>query len=793
MTGRLEINGVNIDINGDIEIPLSFAIADIKQPQNRKRSFSKTVTLPGTKANMAFFSSTYTMSLAALDSDESVGFDFDPTLRVQARYWRNSVLIFDGLVQIMNVNIENKHHTFEVLLFSNFIDLFQALGELKVSELGWSEYDHVLNFDNIMNSWATSVVMNGADTPNFTAGVPDGFGYLYILGDYGYEPTPTWVKDNTLFPHVYWKEIVKKCFAVAGLKVSSAFMETERFKRMVYGWSGGPLVTLTAAEIANRKIDFSATGSMAQDFTRGYFYFVPPYSAGNPVGYYVYDYNQAKFYNVGDPAFGSVSIGDDALSQFDPTTGEIQIARTGRYKLTGSGTLNVTKLLIGTATFSMSTFETSLRLYKNGALNRYLNGSGGNFNFNVDLDVKAGDILELKFCFRLKATVNSEEPPTSAPYWDVSVSDGGDWTFNISSIQAPLINGDTVNVASYLPEQKCSDFIKGVITAYNMYISDPDYTDTVEMEPLGNFYNGTNVFDDWSSKLDYSKKITISPCSNIEGKTYAFKFTQDEDYWNKEYRKEYGIGYGDYNYQVPSTYQQGVKIFELPWAQTVPVNIAGTDLILPTIIARDEITGAVSPFKGKPRVYYYQGLRNCTGWVIRNSANLSLDQWLGQYPAASHIDNYDTPTFDFNFGVPELVQWDAPDYTDVNLFSEYTYKFIKEITGKDSKIMTAYFNLNENDVQIKAFKTFAMIDGVLYRKNIIKDYQATRNESTMVELVRIVEAKKRRSIPPRPLSGAVKGPPVSFSDDGFTGNSPSPVLVKGEVDKADTTIKVRYG
>jgi hypothetical protein len=51
-------------------------------------------------------------------------------------------------------------------------------------------------------------------------------------------------------------------------------------------------------------------------------------------------------------------------------------------------------------------------------------------------------------------------------------------------------------------------------------------------------------------------------------------------------------------------------------------------------------------------------------------------------------------------------------------------------------------------VQTDKFKTLAMINGVLFRKNIIKDFQANANEPTMCELAKVVTANKRRSIRP---------------------------------------------
>jgi hypothetical protein len=425
---------------------------------------------------------------------------------------------------------------------------------------------------------------------------------------------------------------------------------------------------------------------------------------------------------------------------------------------------------------AQNTATVKIQLVKNGTpyitmgTHGILDATTTTFGYTGNISVHNGDLLEIRFVVSFNATVRSEHLPASSPYWELAFEHNNDWAFNIESIQAPLVNGDDVNVANFLPDLKCSEFVKGLLTAYNLYVSDPDIKGNVEILPLDDYYNPTNVFDDWTLKLDHQKTRTISPSSNIEGKIYAFKFLQDDDYWNKYYRalpESGGVGYGDYNYQVPSTFQTGQRVYQLPWAQTLPVQIPGSNIIVPTIIQRDEATGVVKPYKGKPRVFYYQGLRNSDSWVLRNSATPATSTTYTSYPAISHIDDYDNPTFDYVFGPPAVVQWMATDYTDVNLFTEYTYKFIKEITGKDSKILTAYFLLTEEDVQTNKFKTLAMINGVLFRKNIIKDFQANATEPTLCELAKVVTANKRRSIRPFVRPGVMTASDVIIAPESF--------------------------
>ncbi len=801
--GKIICDNVQLDLDANIQVPITYSIADKKTPQDLRRSSSKTVKLRGTKTNMIFFSSTYQLSLGAITDTAVVGFDFDPTIRVPVKYFRGCDLQFDGMLQLLAVDIdENGEYWFNCCMFSGLVDLYKALGEIKLADLGWSEYNHQLDFDQIQNSWDTSVTLNGSEAFNFTSGVPDGWGYLYAPVDYGYEPNPRDIKDNNLFVGVYWREIFTKCFALAGQTITGSWIDSERLRRMVIGWSGGDKVALSPAEVAAREVDFDATGEYENTITFNQHFVIPPgFDISFPNGYHQYKYSSNQYLTLGQSFWSTITENTDTLTQLDPATGELQVARTGVYRLQLGGSFDSVKQLVGTQLGFNSTANLQIQLIKNGAPVTSLVNAGlvdattTTFGYDGNISLVTGDILTFRFYVSFNATVNSEELPANAPYFDLAFTDNSDWTFNLSSVEAPLVNGDTVDVARFLPDMKCSDFIKGAINAFNLYIDDPNVDGEVEILPETEFYTQTNVFDDWSKKIDYKLTRNIAPSSNIEGKVYAFKFLQDDDYWNNFYRTRYNIGYGDYNYQVPSTFLDGTRMYELPFAQTVPVQLPGCNIILPSIIQVDDSTGLVKPYKGKPRVFYYQGLVSSDSWVLRNSAVTTTSTTFTEYPALSHQDSYTLPDFDFAFAPPQMIQFNG-DTTGVNLFSEYHYQPIRELTGKDSKIYTVYAWLDNTDIERNSFKRLVMINGVLYRRNVIKDYQANHNEPTLCELIKVVAADKRRALRPyaRPgyqegeeviIGGKVAGPgvPADTSEE----------LDNGGINSIAETAEVIYG
>lgn len=66
MIGLLVVDGTELDLSERVPFPLNYSIADAKEPQKRKRNYSKEIVLPGTQKNLSFFSSTYQLALSTV-------------------------------------------------------------------------------------------------------------------------------------------------------------------------------------------------------------------------------------------------------------------------------------------------------------------------------------------------------------------------------------------------------------------------------------------------------------------------------------------------------------------------------------------------------------------------------------------------------------------------------------------------------------------------------------------------------------------------------------------------------
>jgi hypothetical protein len=310
-----------------------------------------------------------------------------------------------------------------------------------------------------------------------------------------------------------------------------------------------------------------------------------------------------------------------------------------------------------------------------------------------------------------------------------------------------LTAGGTVSLGAFLPDMTCDVFFKGLVTAFNLYVKPRTSDPTIlEIEPLADFYNSSGDAIDWTYKIDRSKEIQIEPTINFSAKNYKFNFETDDDYWNGRYFDDVQEQYGSFIVESQSQFATNETNFKLPFSQKVLSTIPDTspstftDLTVPRafqIKFNEDGSSLVERKKGKPFLVQLGGLR--TGdWIHVDENGTPFNET--SYPYVGHLDNLDSPSFDFNFGVPDYVFWSTSTYPTNNLYL-YHEKFIKELISRFGKKVTCSVMLRPSDINSLDFRNLINIDGVVYRLLKVSDYQSGKNTSTVVELIRIIEGE----------------------------------------------------
>lgn len=736
---ELFINGQRVDLDASTNFAFSFSISDVKEPDKRSRSVSKPNNIPGTQNNLNIFFSAYSLP-QYFDELDPVGFDFDPRQTYEAKYYANNQLRFNGFAQIIKTKILNEVVNFEIVLFSNVVNFINQFGDIKISELGWEEYDHLLIHDNIANSWDTSVRVDGVLTSNFTGGLPDGFGYYYALIDYGFGGAPDQYSANRLFPHFYQREILIKAFAFLGYTIDGDFIDSVMFKKAIIGIGGGDPPKVSSTEINNRLVDLTITKNINE--VRNGLEFGTSRQ---------WDENRAYSFSSG------ATTVQDIKGQY--ATPKIQIASDGNYRIVLNGDIDYDLLISGSGTVTFVSASLVLQVIKNGGTQVTITESiissptvGSNptgtmtVDNNLDLRLNSGD--EITVNARLLVNAFQENDGT---YGTLTIDlDTTAFDFELQATDSEIVNGDDVNLAVFAPDLKVSDFVTSIIKQYNLQVDEPSDLNVINIEPFEDYYGTTSDADDWTYKQDLTKEIEIQPIAVTQPKRYVYNYADDNDFYHALYKSKHEQGYGNFTFENPTLFTKGDSAIKLPYTITPVVDIAGTDLTIPRIIKVNN--SIVNPYKGKPRIYFINPMQ--TGdWTLVSSSGVEGNTNYSSYPLAHHLDNIATPTIDLCFGTPIEVFYDATAYTTNNLFQLFFRRFINEFTSIDGRLLTSYFKLDEGDFIGNFFSVLKNINGIAYRLNVINDTVLNSGNTSQVELVKVLESTSPRNltITPPPL------------------------------------------
>jgi hypothetical protein len=644
MAGELFINDRLVDLDQSIPFPLTFNISDIKDLTARKGNKSKTIKLPGTRRNHELMLSVFTLSsIDKISDDESDFVDFDPSIKATAKYYQNGLLEFNGVAQLMECTLSNGVWTFDVTLVSDTIDYIARLQKIKVNELGWSEYNHALTLVNQQNSWSGLIEENGSPAYVYSSPDWDGRGYYYGLIDYGYtRPTPSTFGVEHMPPQVFVYEVLEKAFAYAGITWTSTFMESQLFKRLLLAYAGGDLPTIDSTQSNNdsaftTEANNAGSGAIIKGTVQQY---------GSGIAF-MNDLTLIDNYDC--------TVNQDNINQLQTTSPVLFVSATeGLVTVNYVGDHDITWTT--NAALIYGDYNVRLAIFKNGILisndviyQGVLEGVGNGhsltftFDYSRQINLLINDALTFKISYNLLASQGLGTTGLTFITTEI-ISNTAD--LNITRDTQTLSAGGTVNLAAFLPDMTCDVFLKGIITAFNLFIK-PSVADPsiVEIEPLNDFYNAAGDAIDWTYKIDKSKDLTVTPTINFAAKNYKFNFEQDDDYFNTKYVEDVQKQYGQFLIESQSQFATNDAVFKLPFSQKLLARIpedspsSFTDLIVPRsfqIKTNEDGTSTMEKKKGKPFIVQLGDLR---AGVWEHRSETGVDDNLTDYPYVGHLDS----------------------------------------------------------------------------------------------------------------------------------------------------------
>ena len=621
---ELYINNLKVDINERLPFPLTYSISDLKDLTARKGNNSKTITVPGTKGNLYLFFNAFQLTMTAPFSAGVSTFDFDPTIKATARYYESGLLQFNGFAQLSECEYLNGEWSFNLILFSDQLEYIAKLQQTRINELDWSEYVHTLTRQNQVDTWNGLIQVNSVTTANKTGANWDGLGYYYGLIDYGYDrSTPSTFDVDHIAPQVFVYDILKRSFDACGITWNSTFLESQTFKRLLLAFAGGNFNDIDAATAS----DFSATNDEINKPDGFIFNTSLDLSAAAISDLYldleIYAISQPQIWQ--SPLFVNTltdvqlqMTGEEPFKFQSGLVGLYQFEYAGQHEIVFDFTTVGTTLTNGNidGKFELLYYKNGVYLTSDTIYNVSLINATGDvtatiaFTTTRNFDLDINDEITIITKFTVTQTLFEFAVLNDLTSFSVDITiESLAVNVNMNKLINQIVPGASVTLNSFLPDMDAATFLKGLTTAFNLYVKPSTIDPTVlEIEPLNDFYDTPNNALQWGDKVDYSRTIKVTPTVNVGTRYYNFKFAEDTDYYNKAYTEDVEEQYGSFQVDTQTQFSKDTTNFVLPFSQKLLVNIpinesTFTGLIMPRTFQvrfNADTTSDITPMKGKP-------------------------------------------------------------------------------------------------------------------------------------------------------------------------------------------------
>jgi hypothetical protein len=519
-------------------------------------------------------------------------------------------------------------------------------------------------------------------------------------------------------PAIYAKTYFDRIFSNAGFS---------------YTWN-----TLSAAHFDKLIIPFNGEGSLV-DYND-----------------YLVEANNTITLSGTDVTFASALTGwtetQDDFGLFNPTTGvydiplNLQGGENIVFEFTYTADINLVNPSASPATFNWSTgvYKPLFRLDKNGTLYA-LGFSSQEANVNFGQTIPSGT-----------STIGTITETITVLCGGVITTDVisllAGMTINLSGFgNVWLVAGSPVNVTSeieftslqvrVLPSSnilgygaqidmnnavpnkvKQADFIKSIFTMYNLYTEqDNEVPNNLVLMHRDDYYDsGAEI--DWTYKLAKDKDQALQFLPELSAKKLILTYKNDSDDPNKTYFEATKEIYGQLEYIFDNEYVKGIDTKEITFSPT-PIAQSTFNAYLPTLSGAPKVN---------IRILYDGGEGTCDAYNLYNYGTTGETN-VTTYPILHHWDNPTNPTFDILFGQPDYMFYEGYTITNNNLYNLYWRRTVNQINV--GKMLTAYFNLREDDIQSLKLNSKIRIDNSWWTINKVIDYDCNAQNLTKVELM----------------------------------------------------------
>jgi hypothetical protein len=728
---RIQLSTGYLDVKDGTAFPLNFSIGDIRDISKRTGSFSKTITLVGNSNNNALLNHYYDINIQAGTFNINTITNCD-VLQNGIPVMVNATLQLINIKKTQVTGAYEQMVEYEVLIKENRGTFFSDISNKYLTDLDFSYLDHVVDSNVIIDSFNNTI----ADS------------YKYVMPfniDNQYQ-------QNWFKPAIYAQIYFDRIFAAAGYSYTWDGLADANFDKLLIPYNGDQnVVDWTDYQVVAENSGYSYTETFA--FEQGGL-LTPIDSGWTEIldAETIFDPSNGEYTT---PAATTVAAGQSYI--YTATiTGTVQLENTTAnnifintsndptrayvpyFGVKVSGALNAkcysSSGLIVTASpaspFLANSFSSTYTFNEVFTFNATTDGNQGGIGYGDIQIVNAGvDVLLVS-----AGQINFNDP--QVVYWystAVTASQAPDIILNITSIDLTIQPSDNIPLDSgittmntFIPQKiKQSDFIKSIFLMYNLYVTeDPDSQTNLILISRDEYYDSGKAVD-WTNLLMKDKEQSLVFIPELNNKKLRLTHKADTDSPNKVYTDVTTEIYGQVEVTFENEYVKGIDVKETIFSPT-PVQRTIFNAFLPLL------NGAAP--KTNLRILFDNGEITAQNVDIISGYN-TVTPTNGAYPYISHFGGADplNPTFDINFAECQYYYYQVAQNTNNNLYNKYWRRTVAQING--GKLLTAYFYLRENDIQLMELNDKIRIDNSWWSINKVIDYNANNLQPTKVELI----------------------------------------------------------
>jgi hypothetical protein len=729
---RIQLSTGYLDVKDGTSFPLNFSIGDIRDISKRTGSFSKTITLVGNNNNNTLLNHYYDINIQAGT--------FNINTITNCDVLQNGIpVMINATLQLINIKktqvtgAYEQMVEYEVLIKENRGTFFSDISNKYLTDLDFSDLDHYVDANVVIGSFNNTVAN----------------GYKYVM-PFNIDTT---YQFNWFKPAIYAELYFDRIFAAAGYSYTWDGLADANFDKLLMPYNGDQnIVDWTDYQVvADGVFNFTKTfGTQFQlaDITSintGWTEISDPSNLFNPS---TGEYTTPQW----------VGLGSGESYVYTATiTGTVQIenvSASNLYITTPSNRAYVPFFAVKVGT------HVNTKCYSSsGLIVNYPSGSPfpANslsstytftevFTFNATTDGIVGiDVADIQIVqagvdiktLNANGTIDFGSSYPGIAFWQNSTGNfsgsAPSIILDLTSIDLTIRPSDNIpfnsgitTMNTFVPEKiKQSDFIKSIFLMYNLYVTeDPNSETNLILLHRDEYYDSGKAVD-WTNLLMKDKDQSVIFIPELNNKKLRLTHKADTDSPNKVYTDVTREIYGQVEVTFENEYVKGIDVKETIFSPT-PVQPTVFGAFLPLL------NGAAP--KTNIRILFDNGELTAQDVNILSGYD-TVTATGGKYPYLSHFGGADplNPTFDINFAECQYYYYQVAQNTNNNLYNIYWRRTVAQING--GKLLTAYFYLRENDIQLMELNDKIRIDNSWWSINKVIDYNANNLQPTKVELI----------------------------------------------------------